>query len=432
MPLSGPGLGGGDSRRTELLSAVVTNALPVVGVVALDWSGAALLLLYWLELGIDSVWALVRALFAGRPPDIDTGGLLVGPLAARQATLSVPRTDLRIYLSTLVTLPLVVLILGTAWLVTGALLVGPVPSPSSETMGSVTLAGVGVFVLTGGTTVRNYFYNREYREHNSQTAFGGLLFKMGAVFLGGVCTLVLMTAATNGPDAEVGSLAPAAAELPLLLMVVALKFTADLLGVYSDRLAVYFRSYDTEYGWLQAPPKAKSVDGTLPDAPVRVRPVRWGRVLGGPLRLPQHPGTAYLGGLGLLVAALFAIGGAWDIVAALVVAGVAVPLLLLCFDQLLRYGAVEYRVAPDAGALVAYDRLFGEALWRIESWDESGLRVERIPVDSLLGTETVTIEHADGEYVLPHLSDADPVIAVFDRQPERQEPRQSGGFGQVG
>ncbi|WP_336338401.1 DUF6498-containing protein [Haloarcula brevis] len=431
MSLSGPGLGGERSRRAELLSVVVANALPVVGVLALGWSGVALLLLYWLELGIDSVWALVRALFAGRPPDVDADGLLVGPLAARRATLSVPRTGLRIYLTTLATLPLAVLILGIAWLVTGALLVGPVPRPGSETVRSVTLAGLGIFLLTGWDTVRNYFYNGAYREHNSQTAFGGLLFEMCTVFFGGVCTLVLVTAATNGPDAELGALAPGAAELPLLLTIVALKFASDLLGVYSDRLAVYFESYDREYGWSQAPPQPKSIDGTLPDAPTRLRPARLGRVLGGPLRLPRHPGAAYLGGLGLLVAALFAIGGAWTVVATVAVASVAIPLLLLCCDQLLRYGAVEYRVAPEAGAVVAYDRLLGEALWRIESWDERGLRVERTAVDALLGTETVTIEHADGDYVLPHVPDAAPVLAVFDRQPER-DPGGAGGLGFVG
>jgi len=419
MPLAGRVLNTENSRRTELLSVVVSNALPIVGVGILDWSAAALLFLYWLELGTDSVWALVRALFAGRPPAIATDGLLVGPLAARQVSLSVLRTDLQVYLTTVLTLPVTVLIVAGAWLFTGALLIGPLPEPSSDTLVGVIVASVGIFISTGVTTARNYFSNGEYRNHNSQTAFRGLLPRMVTVLFGGIITLTLITAAIEGPEAELGSLDPTAVGLPLLLMVVCLKFTSDLLGVYSDRLAVYFKSYDQEYGWQEAPPKARAIEDALADAPERVRPVRLGRVIGGPLRLPQHPGSAYLGGLGLLVAVLFAIGGSWAIVAALVVASLCIPLLLLCFDQLLRYGTVEYRIDPDAGALVAYDRLFGTALWRIESWDESGLRVERTLVDSLLGTESVTIEHADGEYVLPHLSDSDPVVAVFDRQPER-------------
>ena len=432
MPFTRRVLYAGDSRRTELVSAIVSNALPVVGVGLFDWSAAALLFLYWFELGVDSVWALVRAVFAGRPPEIESGTLLIGPLAARQFSLAVPRTGLRVYLTTLLVLPVTVLILAGVWLFTGALLIGPLPEPSTETVTGVLLATVGIFVLTGVTTVRNYFYNGEYRNHNSTTAFRGLLPRIVTVFFGGIITLALITAATEGPEAELGSLDPTVVGLPLVLMVVCFKFTSDLLGVYSDRLAVYFKSYDAEYGWQTAPPKARSVDGTLTDAPERVRPVRWGRVIGGLLRFPYHPGNLFLGGMGLFVALLFAIGSAWDIVAVIVLASVSIPAFLLCFDQLLRYGTVEYRIDPDAGALVAYDRLFHRALWRIESWEESTLRVEQTPLDSLLGTETVTIEHADGEYILPHVPDATVVVAVFDRQPERSEQTIPGRAGLLG
>ncbi|WP_367175148.1 DUF6498-containing protein [Haloarcula rubripromontorii] len=410
-----------DSRRTELLGTIASNSLPIVGVAFLDWSAAALLFLYWFELGVDSVWALVRAVFAGRPPTIETGTLLIGPLAERQFALSVPRTDLRVYLTTVLALPVTVLILAGVWLFTGALLIGPLPEPSTETVTGVLLATVGIFVLTGVTTVRNYFYNGAYRKHNSATAFGGLLPRMITVFFGGILTLTLITAATEGPEAELGSLDPTVVGLPMVLMIVCFKFASDLLGVYSDRLAVYFKSYDQEYGWQRAPSKARSVDGTLAEVSERLRPVRWGRVIGGPLRFPHHPGSMFLCGMGLLVAVLFAIGGAWDIVAVIVVASVSIPVLLLCFDQLLRYGAIEYRIDADNGVLIAYDRLFGTALWRIESWEERSLRVEKTPLDSLFGTETVTIEHAEGEYILPHLSDAAPVVTVFDRHPERSE-----------
>ena len=432
MPSTGQLLRTEDSRRTELLGTIVSNSLPIVGVAFLDWSAAALLFLYWFELGVDSVWALVRAVFAGRPPEIETGTLLVGPLAERQFAFSIPRTGLRVYLTTLLALPITVLILAGVWLFTGALLIGPLPEPSTETVTGVLLATVGIFILTGVTTIRNYFYNGEYRKHNSTTAFRGLLPRICTVFFGGILTLTLLTAATEGPEAELGSLDPTVVGLPLLLMIVCFKFMSDLLGVYSDRLAVYFKSYDQEYGWQTAPPKARSIEGTLADAPARVRPVRWGRVIGGLLRLPYHPGSALIGGLGLLVAVLFAIGGAWDSVAVIIVASVSIPVLLLCLDQLLRYGTVEYRIDSDAGALVAYDRLFGTPLWRIESWEESGLRVEQTPLDSLLGTETVTIEHAEGEYILPHLPDITAIVAAFDRQPDRSEQVIPGRAGLLG
>jgi len=419
MPAIGRLLDRETSRRTELLDITVSNFLPIVGVVALDWSAAALLLLYWLELGIDAFWALVRALFAGRPPDLDADALLVGPLATRQPTLSIPSTDLRIYLATVVGLPILVPILAGVWLLAGALLVGPVQAPSSAALGSVVLAAVGIFVTTGSTTARSYFLDGAYRKHNARTAFSGLFFRICTVFLGGILTLTFITAATEGPQAEIGSLDPGVAGLPLLLTIVLFKLGSDVLGVYSDRLTVYFRSYDAEYGWLAPPPESSAIEEALPDAPDRLRPSRRGLLLGSPFRLPAHPGSAYLGGLGLLVAGLFALGEAWVVVAPVVAVSVAVPVCLLCLDTLFRYGAVEYRAGPDRGALVAYDRRFDTSLWRIESWDEHGLRIEKTVVDRLLGTETVVIEHDDGEHRLPHLPDASPVVAVFDRAPER-------------
>ncbi len=230
MPFTRRVLYAENSRRTELLSTIVSNSLPVVGVGLFDWSAAALLFLYWFELGVDSVWALVRAVFAGRPPDIETSTLLMGPLAERQFALSVPRTGLRVYLTTLLALPITVLILAVVWLFTGGLLIGPLPEPSTETVTGVLLATIGIFVLTGITTVRNYFYNGEYRKHNSTTAFRGLLPRIVTVFFGGILTLALITAATEGPEAELGSLDPTVVGLPLLLMVVCFKFTSDLLA----------------------------------------------------------------------------------------------------------------------------------------------------------------------------------------------------------
>ncbi|GGN95733.1 DUF6498-containing protein [Haloarcula pellucida] len=410
------------NRRREVLRVTVANAIPIVGVVALGWNAAALLLLYWLELGVDSVWALVRAVFAGRPPALDTDGLLVGPLAARQPTLSVPGTSMDVYLVTLVGLPLTVLIVAIGWLFAGAVLVGPTSNPSSGTLSTVVLAAIGLFVVTGITTLRTYFHDGEYRKHNSQTAFSGHLFRIITVFVGGLVTVAFVTAATEGPSVEISRVDPATVGLPLLLTIALGKFTADFCGVYSDRLAVYFESYDQEYGWFDPPPEPEPVEATLDETPERVRPVRLGRVFGGPLRLPYHMGCVSLGGIGLVVAGLFALGQAWQIVTVVVTASVAVPCLLMCLDQLLRYGTVEYRIAPDDGVIVAYDRLFGTALWRLESWAQTDVRVETTPVDTLLGTETVSVDHPDGQFILPHLPDSDPVLAISEaaRSPARR------------
>jgi len=420
MPSTGRPLPLPNSRRAELLGITVVNSIPVVGVVALGWNAAALVLLYWLELGVDSLWALVRALFAGRPPELDTGGLLLGPLAARQPALSIPWTGLRIYLTTLMTLPVVAAILFMALLLGAAVAVGPLGTPPEDVLASVLLATAGIFCATGATTLWGYFYRGGYRSHSSQTAITGVFFRIATAFLTVMFAIAVIAAASaESPDAELGSLDPAAVGLPMLLVIVGLKFGSDLLGAYGDRLAVYFGSFDRTYGWAEPPSEPTDIERSLPDAPRRVRPTRWGRVLGGPLRLPQHPGALYLGAMGLAVAALFAIGQIWRTVALIAAASIAGPVALVSLDHLLRYGAVEYRIAPDRGALVAYDRLFGTALWRVEAWDERTLRVERTPVDALLDTETVTIELEDDEHVLPHLPDAGAALAAFDRRPER-------------
>jgi hypothetical protein len=46
--------------------------VPVVGLLAFDTSAAALLVFYWLELGVLMIWATVRALFAGKLPGEET------------------------------------------------------------------------------------------------------------------------------------------------------------------------------------------------------------------------------------------------------------------------------------------------------------------------------------------------------------------------
>lgn len=108
------------------------------------------------------------------------------------------------------------------------------------------------------------------------------------------------------------------------------------------------------------------------------------------------------------------IGRVWDIVLAFVGASLVVPRGLLTIDYGLRCGGIEYRVSDDV--IVAYDRLFRTRVWRIEPWDESGLRVERDRIYRWLGTSTVIIEYSDGELRLSHLHDPDLILDVFDRR----------------
>jgi hypothetical protein len=162
----------GRGRRPRALSVAVATLFPLVGVVALGWNAAALLTLYWFELGIASGWALVRALFAGRPSAIERSGLLVGPLAQRRAGLSVPRTGVEIRASSLLVLPVAAPILAVLWAVVGTLTVGVVADGglAPDALDTVTLAVLAVFVGEGATTLVEYFGRGEYRDHSAQTA----------------------------------------------------------------------------------------------------------------------------------------------------------------------------------------------------------------------------------------------------------------------
>ncbi|PAU82690.1 hypothetical protein CK500_13925 [Halorubrum salipaludis] len=408
-------------RRPRAIAFLVSNLLPLVGVLALDWNAAALMTLYWFELGIASFWAVVRGLFAGRPSEIESDALIAGPLAQRRVGLSIPRTGLRIRLSSLLVLPVVAPILAVVWLFVGALTVGVVADGglAPEALDTVTLAVLAVFAGEAGTTLTDYFGRGEYRDHSAQTAIRGVFARGAAIFLGALFTVTIVGAATMEGDAPISALDPNAVGLPLLLGIVAVKAAFDLAGLYGDRLAAFDESSALDLGLSYDPPATEPVDGSVAEPAQTVRQSVRARLAGAAVTPIGHPGLWYLAAVPALVAALFAIGGDWATAAALLAVAVAIPLGLGALDHELRYGLVAYRVGDDA--LVAYDRLFGVPLWRVEPWDETDLRVRRGRLDRRLGTATVVIELRDDERRIPGLADPEPVLSVFDRRAERPD-----------
>ena len=411
----------GRGRRLRALSVAVANLLPLVGVVALGWNAAALLTLYWFEFGIAAGWALLRALFAGRPSEIERGGLIVGPLAERRIGLSIPLTGVEIRLSSLVVLPIAVPLLAAVWLVVGAVTVGVTADGglSEAALDTVAIAILAVFAGEGATTFVEYFGRGEYREHSAQTAISGVFAHGAAIFLGALLTVTVVAASTLEGDTPISALDPSAIGLPLLLGIVAVKFAFDLASLYGDRLAAFDESQALDLGLSYDPPPAEASDAPLSGPVETVRQPRRARVAGALTTPLGHPGLWYLGGIPALVAFLIALSGDLAAAAALAAAAVAVPLGLAAVDHELRYGLVEYRAGDDA--LVARDRLFGVTMWRVEAWEETGLRVRRGLLDDRLDTETVVIELRDDEYRVPGLTDPEPVLDVFDRRSDRPD-----------
>lgn len=407
----------------ELAAVVVANALPLVGVVALGWNLVALVVVYWFELGILALWAVLRALFAGRPSEFDGDPLIVGAIASKRRALSLPFTDVAIQLSSLPVLAVTTPVLAVVWFLAGVMTVGVLGEmPDPATMDTIVLALVGLFVSEGLSTGIEWFARGEYRDHSAQTAISGVFLRATVVAVGGMITAVLVAEAAGGvsSDDSLSAVDPEVVGPPVLVAILLVKFGFDLAGVYRDRLTAFDENSYLDFGWAYDPPTPREVD---PVAAVegRVRPSRIGRLLGGlvPAWVVKHPGALIPGGLLWFVSLLFVLGGVWDIVLLLLAAGVAVSTGLLAVDWWVRYGGIEYRQS-DA-ALVAYDRLFRTRLWRVESGNERAVRVERTRLDRWLGTSTVVLERRDDSLVMPHLREPAVVLDVFDRTVDRPE-----------
>jgi hypothetical protein len=403
----------------ETLAVVVSNVLPLVGVTVLGWNLLALVILYWIELGILVLWALVRAVFAGRPSELGAAGLIAGALASKPVSVRVPWTGVRVHLSTLPVVVVAAPLLAVVWLFAGAMTVGVlgVDAPGSDTLGVVVLAGVGVFLSEGASTLLEYFYRGGYREHSAQTAIQSVFVRGAVIGLGGMFTAVVVGLGSGAvePDESIAAIDASVVGGPLLFGIVLVKFGFDLAERYRGRLVELDRSMSVEIGWAYEPPDPDPVEPVSAERVDRYRPPLSGRVLGGATlaHLRRHPSAGTVGGLLLVVAALFAIGQVWTVVLLLVGASLVVPLALLSIDYWVRYGGVEYRVSD--GAIVAYDRLFRVRLWRVDNWDETGLQVERGYLDGWLNTTTVVVECRDRTLRLPRVAAADEILDVFDR-----------------
>ena len=409
------------THRREVVAVTVANAIPLLGVGVFGWAISALVVLYWLELGVLFAFAILRALLAGRRSEFDGDGLIIGGLSNRRASLSLPRTEIAIHMSSVPVALIAVPLLTALWFGVGVFTVGVVGADrlGDATYGMITLALFGIVCTEAAQTAVGYLYQGTYREHSAQTAIRGPFIRGAFLFVGGLLTVMMAATWSDsvGGDTPLSALDPAVVGTPVLVAIVLVKFGFDLAGVYRDRLVAIDDATAISFGWAYEPPAADTVDTALTGEPTCLRPDWRGRLLGGIIQLTRYPEVLKLGAVIWLVAALFAIGEVWDIAALLVVAGIGVSLGVASLDYWLRYGAVTYRT--DGAAIVADDRLFGHALWRIEPWDESALRVEQDQLDAILDTYTLVVTLVDKTTIrLPRLSNPEPLLAVFEREPE--------------
>ncbi|MFB9811855.1 DUF6498-containing protein [Haloarcula sebkhae] len=188
----------------KLVSIFLANGVLVAGLLFFGTSAVALLVFYWLELGVTMLWAVVRATFAGKLPSEETdrepfnssqwpilhiilssGFFEDGDENAtsksgswREWQIPVPRTEVAIYLGTIPGQVIIIFLLGVVWAGFGGVVAGPIVAAAETAntpMWPLTGAGI-VFLSEGWQTATDYFYRGSYREKSVWTAVKGVFY----------------------------------------------------------------------------------------------------------------------------------------------------------------------------------------------------------------------------------------------------------------
>jgi len=243
----------------KVVSILFANGIPVIGLVMFDTSAKALLLFYWLELGVVMLWASIRAVFAGKRPHREdkledltgTPGAIVRIISSSSLVGSetedatsrvekwlstrmlIPRTDVGIYLGTIPALVFILPMLAVIWFGFGGVVAGPVVA-ATNTADTPTwvLPGAGiVFLSDGGQTIVEYFYQGHYRETTVWMAVKGIFWQGFALVGAGLVVLLIAFGFAEGRTVSVES----AARGPLVFLVIACKFVIDLWLYYVNQ-----------------------------------------------------------------------------------------------------------------------------------------------------------------------------------------------------
>ncbi|AEH37691.1 DUF6498-containing protein [Halopiger xanaduensis] len=391
-------------RRIELAGAVWANVLPLIGVLVWEWDLAALILLYWLEVGVGLWWAAIEAGIAERPSDYSPAMLIFGTARYRRGGVSIPRTSLTWYVHNLPIVALTAIFFGCAWALVGVIGLESVLAAQGTgrsvggTLGSVLGFAGCLFVGRGWETLSVYVGERRYRDANAQQVVQEALWPLW------ILGLIVMAVLPVVQEAATGS--------PLLVALIGGKFLFDLLrSTYGS-----IRAFDADNGgWLGAADIGDDSDweprplesSPTSDASTRIRPHRIGVVLEG-----------ISAGFSSVLGALFALLAAF-VIAVLLLGGdrsvlwwLPVPLALVAglgvLDRALRYWAITYRI-DDRGNLLASGRLSGRTHRVVDGDGVSTVDVVVTRTDRRLETTTVRIDPVDAERTvrIPCLADRD-------------------------
>lgn len=385
-----------DTGRAPAAAVVVSNLVPLVGVLALGWSTAVFLGVYLLELAAVVWWTLVRIPFAEKRPNNALGDRfpLLGPLQEKRGATRVPGPFPPVYLRNVPTLVAAVLLGALAFGAGFVLFALSRPDVTVPVAQSILLGGLAVFCTRGVETWLGYFRGGGYRAHSPRslllTPFKHLL---------GVGALLLVAAPLERSTAGV------LRGPTLLAAFVAGKLAYDLRALWvrrdEDRRGLFARLYGSERTEI-SPERVETPAG---EPLLSTGPTRRIALLDAALH-----GLAY-GFLrrGIFVAPILALAVLGDSVP-IATAGLALGLGLAglrALTRYLRHGTLEYRCYDDV--VVVHDTLLDEPQARLERRAVTGAAVTEGRVDRLAGTETLRLSAAG--------SDDEPSVRLFAPEP---------------
>ncbi|WP_440990912.1 DUF6498-containing protein [Haloarchaeobius baliensis] len=394
------------SRRLTLAGIVAANAIPVVGVLVLDWTVATVLALYWLETGVVIARGAIAGLFAGQPPANEPGsGSFFAELGEKRGTVrahrSLPPLCPRNAPAVCGALWLVVFV----WPLTGAALGLYVVDVDSllagGTVGPLALAALGALLANAIGLVEDV-RSGAYVDRTVRAAIPREHV---------LALLVLVLAA--GPLATPAAGATVAEATVLLVTVVAAKTLVDLGGFVAatDDRPLVTRLLATDAADESPRTPVPVPDGDPTD---RVRAdigaARLRGVVFGLLLAPVPPSGLLVFGVTFLVWGFVGVVAALAVGVSLVAATVVARVL----EQEVLFGHLEYRIYDEG--VVAYDRLLDEPQWFVPSHDIVDTRTS----DGLFGhrlgygTGTVRLQCRDrDDTLLVFLPDAERVQATI-------------------
>jgi len=358
--------------------ALAGTVLPLVGVVVLGWSPAAVLGIYLVELCSVCFWTVLQVPFATKRPNnaLDEGFELLGPLQAKRGGTPLPGPFPPVYLRNV---PVLVTGLVLTPVVAGlgfVLFALTRPTITESVAATILLGGSVAFLSHGATTWRQYFRDGGYREHSPRSV---LLTPFKSLWVVGILFVVFLAleASRALPNSRIAVIALALGKLGY-------EVRTRRIDRDDGRRSLFAKLYGSKRTEVDPVP-IQTPDSDPVERVSMSRSVAVVDALGHGFRY----GFLKLGIFVWGAVALGASAGSPGIVAAGLGLGVGFG-SIRATTRYLRYGTVEYRCHPDV--IVAYDTLLDEPQARMVGSDVAGATAERGLLDRLLGTETLDFE----------------------------------------